>query len=383
MTICPHCTYSNPLGNQFCQDCGLPLAGMTTGFEHPPLVPASPSDPRAADLAPNRSPTPLSPSSSLDLTPHRPPVIMPPEPPSPTDITTPFHLHNSPADDSDSPTMMAPMRLVALESAGSTSIGRQRNHNEDYFEIQTQLSSSETPYGRTIEARGLYILCDGMGGHASGEVASAAAVDSLKQYFNQIWVNDLPDTATLREGLIQANRILFEMNEQNSSQGMGRMGTTAAVVLLHNTQVAIAHVGDSRVYRYSRRYGLEQLTVDHEVGQQAILQGIDSETAYARPEAYQLTQALGPRDVQFVHPDVQFLDLSEDSLLLLCSDGISDHGLMEDYAQTHIEPLLSARTGLEQGVHQLIDLANEYNGHDNITVIAVRLRVRPNLQAMG
>lgn len=366
MTICPHCNYTNPPGNQFCQACGAPLV---LDLHPEPLAGGAASFPRRV---------PDLPFAAFDApSPQPPPAIMLPD--SPTDVTTPF----SQDDDSDSPTILAPMRLVALESAGSTSIGRQRTHNEDYFEIQTQFSSCETPYGRSIEAKGLYLLCDGMGGHASGEVASAAAVDYLKQYFNQTWVTELPDAATLRAGLLQANRLLFEMNEQNASQGAGRMGTTAAIVLLHNTEVAIAHVGDSRVYRYSRRHGLEQLTMDHEVGQQAILQGVDSETAYARPEAYQLTQALGPRDVQFVHPDVQFLDLSEDSLLLLCSDGISDHGLLEDYAQTHIEPLLSSRTGLEQGVHQLIDLANEYNGHDNITVIAVRLRVRPNAPEMG
>ncbi len=302
-------------------------------------------------------------------------------------------------DDSDQgdPTIVLPMRLVSLEDAGRTDIGRQRDHNEDCFSIQTKLEKVETPQGRIVHARGLYILCDGMGGHAGGEVASALAVETLRKQLQAVWFDKsmptetslnlggedaLPDEASIREAIHAANSAIYEVNQKNSRSGSGRMGTTLVIVMIQDTSVAVAHVGDSRMYTYSRKRGLEQITTDHEVGQQEILRGVDPEIAYARPDAYQLTQALGPRDNNFVNPDVKFMELNEDTLLLVCSDGLSDNDLLETNWRTHVEPLVSSRTNLEQGVTQLIDLANDYNGHDNITAIAIRTKVRPNLEQL-
>ena len=176
-----------------------------------------------------------------------------------------------------------------------------------------------------------------------------------------------------------ANKAIFDINQQNARSGSGRMGTTLVMALVQDTEVAIAHVGDSRLYRYTRKRGLEQLTVDHEVGQREIQRGAAPEVAYARPDAYQLTQALGPRDEHFVKPDVQYMELNEDTLLFLCSDGLTDNDLLETHYRTHVEPLLSSQANLDQGVSQLIDLANRYNGHDNITAIVIRAKVRPDL----
>jgi protein phosphatase len=152
------------------------------------------------------------------------------------------------------------------------------------------------------------------------------------------------------------------------------------MVLIQDTQAVVAHVGDSRLYRISRTQGLEQVTVDHEVGQREIKRGIEAAIAYSRPDAYQLTQALGPRNEHFVVPDLQFFELDEDTLLLLCSDGLSDNDLIEKNWQTHLKPLLSSRTNLEQGANELIELANQYNGHDNITAVLIRAKVRPDLE---
>jgi protein phosphatase len=280
----------------------------------------------------------------------------------------------------DAPTVVLPMKLLSLEDAGRTDIGRQREHNEDYFSIQTEIKRLETPSGRSLQAKGLYILCDGMGGHAGGEVASALAVDTLRQYFESCWQDQLPSEARIREAIYRANQAIFDLNEKNARSGSGRMGTTLVLVLIHNTEAAIAHVGDSRLYRLSRRRGLEQLTTDHEVGQREIQRGVEPTIAYARPDAYQLTQALGPRDETFINPNVEFFELNEDLLLLLCSDGLTDNELLETYWSSHLEPLLHTQVNLEQGVSQLIDLANQHNGHDNITAVAIRARVRPNLE---
>ncbi|HEY9651972.1 MAG TPA: serine/threonine phosphatase [Coleofasciculaceae cyanobacterium] len=276
------------------------------------------------------------------------------------------------------PTIILPMQLMSLDDAADTDIGQQRFQNEDFYCLQTQIKKLQNPAGRTLQARGLYILCDGMGGHAGGEEASAMAAETLRCYFQDHWQDHLPTEESIREAVLLANKAIYEVNEQKSSSSIDRMGTTLVMLLIHNTKAAIAHVGDSRLYRLTRKQGLEQLTVDHEVGQREINQGVDPEIAYRRPDAYQLTQALGPRNEQYVRPDVTFLDLNEDMLFLLCSDGLSDNDLIETYWQTHLAPLLSSRANLDHGIRELIELANENNGHDNITAVLVRAKVRPN-----
>ncbi len=278
----------------------------------------------------------------------------------------------------DMPTQALPMQLVSLEDAGLTDVGRQRDHNEDYFGVETKINKLELSKSREITARGLYVLCDGMGGHAGGEVASELAVTTLRQYFHEHWTGkELPDENCIRQAIRLANQKIYDLNQQDARSGIGRMGTTLVTVLIQDNKVAVAHVGDSRLYRLTKRQGLEQITVDHEVGQREISRGVEPSVAYSRPDAYQLTQALGPRDENFVVPDVQFLDISEDMLLLLASDGLSDNDLLEQYWETHLKPLLSSAASLEGGVKSLIDLANQYNGHDNITAIVIRAKVAP------
>jgi len=284
--------------------------------------------------------------------------------------------YNSDRSD-DAPTVVLPMQLLSLDDAGYTDIGQQRDHNEDNFGIQVKIEKQEHPLGKNLKARGLYILCDGMGGHAAGEVASSLAVDTLKRYFSEKWQEQMPNSGVIKEGIISANQVLYDINQQKSSSGSGRMGTTLSMMLLQDNNVAIAHVGDSRVYRVTRKGGLEQLTTDHEVGQREIKRGVEPEIAYSRPDAYQLTQALGPRDMDFIKPDVRLIDINEDTLFVLCSDGLSDNDLLEKNWESYLTPLLSSRANLSQGVNRLIEFANEHNGHDNITVLLVRVKVQP------
>lgn len=284
----------------------------------------------------------------------------------------------------DQPTVVLPMQLISIEDAGRTITGRQRDHNEDSFYIQTDVKRVETKrrddsQERIVDAKGLYILCDGMGGHAGGEVASALAVETLHRYFEENWQDRLPNEQTIRDAICLTNQVIYDQNQDNARMGSGRMGTTLVLVLIHNADVAVAHVGDSRLYCLSRRRGLEQITVDHEVGQREIQRGVEPAIAYARPDAYQLTQALGPRDEGFINPDITFFELNEDTLLLLCSDGVTDNELLEIYEESHLNPLLDIQKNLEQGLNDLVELANQFNGHDNITAIGIRIRVRPNL----
>lgn len=277
------------------------------------------------------------------------------------------------------PTVVLPMHLLNLEDAGLSDIGSQRDHNEDYFGIRTYVEKQENLLGKQLQGRGLYIVCDGMGGHAAGEVASALSVETLQAHLEKNWQDGLPDEDTIKEAIWKTNQTVYDINLKNARSGSGRMGTTLVMVLVQNNRAAIAHVGDSRIYRISRKWHLEQLTVDHEVGQREIQKGVDPEIAYARPDAYQLTQAIGPRDNNFVIPDVTYIDINEDSLFLLCSDGLSDNELLEQSWEKCLLPLLSSRANLDEGVKELIELANQHNGHDNITAVLVRVKVRPNL----
>jgi protein phosphatase len=281
--------------------------------------------------------------------------------------------------DEDLSTAVLPMQLHNFADAGATDVGRQRRHNEDHFGMDTQIRKQLHNRGQKVQAKGLYIICDGMGGHASGELASAMAVETLQNYFTTHWQEQMPEKTFIEQGILLANQTIFKINQEKESHGSGRMGTTLVLALVQDTKVAIAHVGDSRIYRVSRKWGLEQLTVDHEVGQRAIREGVTPKIAYSRPDAYQLTQALGPHDDQYVKPDIQYLEFNEDSLLLLCSDGLSDNKFIENNWQTCLIPLISSSTNLDEGINNLISLANQKNGHDNITAILIRIKVQPNL----
>jgi protein phosphatase len=288
-------------------------------------------------------------------------------------------LLSNQAEGNELATEVLPMGLFSLSEAGASDCGQQRQHNEDYFKIDSQVHLQQDKKTQKIHAQGLYLLCDGMGGHSDVEEASILAVHTLSDYFQEQWRDRcLPTIDVIKSGIWQANQKIYEINQQKANVGVHRMGTTLAMLLLQDTTVAIAHVGDSRIYRINRRWGLEQLTVDHEVGQKAIQSGLDPALAYARPEAYQLTQALGPYNLEYVLPDVQYLDIQEDTLFLLCSDGLSDHDFVETHWETLLLPLLSSSAQLDLGLNHLIEFANQHNGHDNITGLLVRLKVRPN-----
>lgn len=296
--------------------------------------------------------------------------------PSTQPPTTPTQVHQSSVAGTGAvPTLILPNQLVHLAAAGQTDDGRDRHHNEDYFVIDQRLQKICNPHQNQVSGQGLYILCDGMGGHAGGEIASSLATETLAQYFQAHWQTEFPDTAMVKDAIYAANHALFQLNEEKA--GNSRMGTTLVMALVQDTHIQIAHVGDSRLYRLTHQSGLEQITVDHEVGQREIQRGTDPTVAYARPDAYQLTQALGPRENEALEPDIQLLTAAEDTLWLICSDGLTDNHLLEVHCDQYLLPMLNSQIPLQQGVNELIMLANEHNGHDNITVIAILMRVQP------
>lgn len=262
--------------------------------------------------------------------------------------------------------------IFSISYAGLTDVGKQRDHNEDNFAIATQIATTEMPDRNTqATARGVFILCDGMGGHAGGEVASSLAIEKITEMFRPFWINKLPGAKTLREIIHVANQAIYDRNEIELRRDAGRMGTTLVLMANYENEVAIAHVGDSRIYQVTATE-LKQITRDHEVANRLIDIGVDLQEAMSRHDAHQLTQALGPYDNSQVDPSILFLRVNEPTLFLLCSDGLCDNDLVEQNWEMHLLPLLASDADLKLGVRNLIDLGNTINGHDNITAILVR-----------
>lgn len=394
MLICPQCTFPNSDHNKFCQNCGTSLTDKirldanndivsdTNRFYDGNMPLRDIQSQQVQTLTQSETTCSLLSMSEISTD-----TVEVSSGENPDSSLTILQFDNQTEDRIVSDQMtnipLSPP-LVSWEYAAYTDTGRQRNHNEDYFAIDSKVHKQELPEGAILTKTGLYILCDGMGGHAGGEVASKLAVNTIRKYFQETWTSgELPNQESIKEAVYLANQAIYDLNQQQARSGMGRMGTTLVMLLLQDHQAAIAHVGDSRIYYLTHREGLVQLTIDHEVAQREISRGVEPTIAYGRADAYQLTQALGPRDQDYLHPDVSFLDIHEDMLLLLVSDGLSDNECLENHWQTHLQPLLSYDSDLEMGIQDLIELGNEYNGHDNITAILVRVIVSPSQPALS
>lgn len=282
--------------------------------------------------------------------------------------------------------------LQSITYAGKTDVGKQRDRNEDDFItiFQTRNIDGKSQISDRSD-RGLFVLCDGMGGHEGGEIASAIAVNSISEQFRPFWIDTLPGERTLTEIISNANQAIFTKNESEQRLSLGRMGTTMVMLAIHDLDVMIAHVGDSRIYKVtnnpirsnqqkfpptnpeylSETAKLEQITRDHEVLNQLLDLGLDLESAQSRPDAHQLTQAMGPHPSDILDPDIKSFSLTESTLFLLCSDGLCDNDAIEQNWQTHLLPILNRQIDIQTGVDNLIELGNKVNGHDNLTVILV------------
>jgi len=378
MITCPQCGFANPDSNKFCQNCGNSLAEATDLAIDPAIDPqldAETENPVEPTI--DRSIDTNIPTQDLDqifdqdidridrdIDRTKPSETVDPVP----EIETPeIETPESPAQE---------FHLIGFNYAGMTDVGLERDHNEDDFFIYGQQTTIQTPSQGIVKIdRGLFVVCDGMGGHASGEIASATAIAKITEQFEPFWQDGLPGEQKLQEIIQLANDSIFDLNEAEMRRDAGRMGTTAVVLAIHNTSVSIAHVGDSRIYQITRDK-LEQITRDHEVATRLIDRGVEAEIANSRPDAHQLTQALGPNPSFQIKPSIDFFSLTESTLFLLCSDGLCDNDVVEQNWQTHLSPLLAADADLSAGVKALIDLGNRLNGHDNISVILVSCQVK-------
>ena len=241
---------------------------------------------------------------------------------------------------------------MILTAAGKTDQGLVRANNEDNFYLDEKL--------------GLLVVADGMGGHASGEIASQLAVNVIRDYFQgpqKLIGNADPafseTTNKLNCAVQLANQAVYEA-AQSSPQLKG-MGTTIVAVLLKRNKLSIAHIGDSRAYLI-RAGNIDQLTDDHSMVNEQVKHDIISPAEAATSEMRNiLTRALGISAE--TEADLDELTVFSDDILLLCSDGLTT--MLSDEA---IMDIISAAGNPAAACDLLINAANEHGGKDNITV---------------
>lgn len=250
-----------------------------------------------------------------------------------------------------------------LTWAALTDVGMKRSGNEDAYVI--------------AEEFGLYVVCDGMGGHASGEVASAMTTEEVVNFFRDREAGDLSLPYDTEDGATDQERILSNAiqhaNDKVYVSGMKDpklegMGTTIVSVLDDGDTLILGHVGDSRIYRF-RAGALEQVTRDHSLLNHKIDMGElrTPEDIKGFKHGNIIVRAIGLKD--YVRPETQTIDRMPGDVLLLCSDGLSD--LVDDWA---IENVLDVnQEDLDEAAQILVRMANDRGGKDNITVVLIRV----------
>jgi protein phosphatase len=253
---------------------------------------------------------------------------------------------------------------VGLELASKTDTGRIRSKNEDAIALSSTL--------------GIAILADGMGGYSAGEVASRIATDVLRESLEEgldRLESQLQDLLTTRGRQIQ-NLMVESIQRANSAvieaarvepeyQGMG---TTLVAAVFHDDKITVAHVGDSRAYRF-REGELTQITRDHSLLQEQIDAGLISpEWARFSQNKNLVTRALGVDPEMEV--EIHDHPIEPGEIYLLCSDGLSDMLTDEEMC----DALIMCGSSLQTACDVLVQKANDNGGHDNISVILIRVQ---------
>ncbi|MHB1329155.1 MAG: Stp1/IreP family PP2C-type Ser/Thr phosphatase [Gemmatimonadales bacterium] len=240
---------------------------------------------------------------------------------------------------------------MLISCAGDTHVGVVRSGNEDSFLLDYK--------------HGVFIVADGMGGHAAGEVASEMAVEIIaRELKNLRGLSDGDAYERIRLAIRTANQSIFERTLAEADKR--GMGTTTTVLVLSGSRYLVGQVGDSRAYLLRSRH-LMQLTKDHSYVQEQVDAGLlTAEQARTHPYSNVITRCVGANED--VVPDVYFGTLEQDDIILLASDGLT--GMLED---EQLAKLLQAGDPPEVVVNRLIAEANRRGGLDNITAIIVRI----------
>lgn len=227
-------------------------------------------------------------------------------------------------------------------------VGLVRKDNEDNYLVSPE--------------RGLFVVADGMGGHVGGQVASTLAIQIIDESVNPALKSIQPDQLLL-SALEKANQEIYSRGKQEQYFGMG---TTVTAALFSEEQVHLAHIGDSRAYLL-RDKELTLLTQDHSLVNELFQSGsLTLEEAKNHPQRHVLTRALGTDEKPQI--DVFSMAVQAGDLLVLCTDGLYNHVPAEDILQV----ILEADLDLKKSVDNLVNLALERGGNDNITVALVQ-----------
>ncbi len=257
------------------------------------------------------------------------------------------------------------LELPQLHASCGQSVGQQRSHNEDaLYSMTSMLVSNERQF-----PFGIYIVADGMGGHQHGELASEIATLTMAEhilehiYSRQIRPNPLPPETSLREilteGVIKAHSAILGYAPGG--------GTTLTTLIIYDSHMAIAHVGDSRVYSVDTEGTVRPLTRDHSLVKRLEELGqLTPEEAAIHPQRNVLIRALGQGEP--FEPEIITGPLPESGYLLVCSDGL--WGLVTDKV---LGAIIKTTPLLSEACQKMIDAANNAGGPDNITAVLVRL----------
>lgn len=249
------------------------------------------------------------------------------------------------------------MKLVA---AGKTDLGTVRESNQDAFFID--------------EASGVFIVCDGMGGHLAGDVAAKMTIDMLLSYFREhpLLIDQLGDTETqqkkavswMRDAIDQACLAVFR--EASSHEKFAGMGTTLTMLVIRGGLGIMAHVGDSRLYLYRKEH-LHQLSKDHTIVQDLVDRGVlELDMAVDHPHAHVLTRAVGVGET--VQADICCFDVLPDDYYFLCTDGVFDCISIEEEL-----PSFLGFEDLGQAPGAMIERANALGADDNVTAVMLHI----------
>jgi protein phosphatase len=230
-------------------------------------------------------------------------------------------------------------------SGTATHVGNVRDHNEDNYSVRPDL--------------GLWIVADGMGGHESGEVASAMTVELVSQ--------SVEGGKSLTQALVGAHEAV--MQAANSDSGKSGMGSTVVVLGITGNRYEIAWVGDSRAYLFSRRDGLKQLSRDHSYVQLLIdNELISPEDAKNHPMSHVVNQAIGSSPSGTVTVDTVDGTVEAGDRFLLCTDGLTN-----ELSDAAIAEVLRCENDRQAAADQLIGEALAAGGADNVTVVIVEI----------
>ena len=262
-----------------------------------------------------------------------------------------------------------------------TDSGPNRTNNEDAA-YPIYADSEQIP----ISQNSLAIVCDGVGGHEGGEVASGETIKYLRSKISKLSLKEQEYSpgkilGKLTKYINGSNDIISQRNDSEKRQERQRMGTTLVMTLSCGHEMYLASVGDSRIYWITPN-SCHQITTDDDLASREVRLGYAVyRDSLQYPSAGALIQAIGMRDSAALHPNLQRYMIEDECIFLLCTDGLSDFDRVEQHWQHQILPVFDGKQDLSSAVQNLIELANRENGHDNVTVALVHCKVIPDRNA--